>query len=180
MKHMNVVVSAVIVVAVLVAAYAVGLLVRHARMGNSPSGLTATQDFKAKVDRQMPGERHARAADGNTPEQIRLQRVATLEKMKHMTEEEKRRFTEEQVRKRFGAGKPRTHEMSPKERAEMVRQQILPDDANQAPAAQKGESQTTSGQQPQTTPNPGNTTTQQKPGQTPEKGGSEPNKAGQG
>jgi hypothetical protein len=180
MKHMNIVVSVIIIAAVLVAAYAVGLLVRHARMHDNQSGLAATEDFKAKMGQQMPGERYPRGADGNTPAQVRQQREQMLEAMKHMTDEEKHRFTEEQVRKRFGAGKPRVHEMSPKQRAETVRQQVVPEDANQAPKAQKGEPQTTAGQQPQTTPNPGNTATPQKPEQTPGQGGSEPKKAGQG
>jgi len=173
MKHMNIVVSAIIIAAVLVAAYAVGLLVRHARM-HGLSGPTAAETFKAQVVRQMPGGRYPRGADGNTPAQVRQQREQTLEKMKHMTEEEKHQFTEEQVRKRFGAGKPRVHEPSPKEVARTTQQrQIQLQDANQAPAASKGEPQTTAGQPPQTAPNPAPPATQQKPEQTPQPGGSE-------
>lgn len=160
MKHMNVVVSVIIIAAVLVTAYAVGLLVRHARMHDRQSGLVTNEDFKAKVAQQLPGERYPRGTDANMAAQIRQQREQKLEEMKHMTKEEKHRLTEEEVRKRFSAAaKGQTGELSPAER-EKMRQQVRPEDANQAPATRTGEPQN--------------------PGQTPGQGDAEPNKAGKG
>jgi hypothetical protein len=173
MKHMNIVVSAIIIAAVLVAAYAVGLLVRHIRTQNNQSGSLAASvaedaaTLQARTEQQAPGGRRPRRAEGPTPEQIRQEREQLLEKMKTMTEEEKRKYTEEQVRKRFSAAgdKGQSPKMSPQERERMMqKRQILPE----------GEKPQTAGTQPPASGGDPNAA-QQTPTQT-----SEPNKAGQG
>jgi hypothetical protein len=169
MRHMNIVVSVIIIAAVLVAAYAVGLLVRHIRTQNNPSGSLAASvaedaaTLQARTEQQAPGARRPRRAEGPTPEQIRQEREQLLEKMKTMTEEEKRKYTEEQVRKRFSAAGDKGQ--SPKERERMMqKRQILPE----------GEKPQTAGTQPPASGGDPNAA-QQTPTQT-----SEPNKAGQG
>lgn len=105
MKHANIVVSIVIAAAVLVAAYAVGLLVRHARTPDRPRAVE-TEDltaFKAQVAEQSPGGVNAAGADANLAAQLQQEREQMLQKMKNMTDEEKRRFTKEQVLNRFSA-----------------------------------------------------------------------------
>ncbi|MBN1506740.1 MAG: hypothetical protein JW955_07835 [Sedimentisphaerales bacterium] len=134
MKHMNIVISAIVIAAVLVAAYAVGLLVRHVRTQNDQSGLLAAsvaEDAAARqagAEQQAPGVKRARRAEGPTPEQVRQQREQLLEKMKTMTEEEKRKYMEEEVRKRFGTnrGKGQSRALSPQdqERTLQKRRQI--------------------------------------------------------
>ena len=102
-----------------------------------------------------------------------------LEKMKNMTEEEKRRFTEEQVRTRFSAagGRGQSRKMSPEERAKMLEKwQTLSEEEKRAFGARIAESEPAPGQPPQPPANAGTTPAQQSPGS----GGSEPNKAGKG
>jgi hypothetical protein len=133
MKHMNIVISAIVIAAVLIAAYAVGLLVRHARTHNDQSGSLAASiaedaALQAKAGQQAPGSRRPHQ-EGPTPEQVRQQREQLLEKMKTMTEEEKRKYTEEEVRKRFGTGdRGPSRKLSPQERERLMqkRRQMLP------------------------------------------------------
>jgi len=181
MKHMNIVVSIIIAAAVLVAAYAVGLLVRHARTPDSHAVLV-TEDsaaFKARVAQQLPGGSSARGADGNLPAEIRQQREQMLEKMKTMTEEEKRKFTQEQVRNRFSAAgrKGRSRTLSPDELAKMMqKRQAMSEEERRAFDARMEESQPAPGEPPQAPSIVESPTTPR----SPEPGGSEPNKAGQG
>lgn len=196
MKYMNIVVSVIIVAAVLVAAYAVGLLVRHARMHDRQPGppAVATEDpatVKAMMEQQRPGGRRASTADANMPAQIKAKREEMAEKMKNMTEEEKRRFTEEQVRSHLGAagGRGRFRELSPEERQKIMRQwQALSGEEKKAFEAQMGMSQEATGEPPQapsdakgtTTPQNPEQNSEQNPGPSPGQSGSEPGKAGQG
>ncbi len=108
MKHMNVVITVIIAAAVLVAAYGVGLLVRHARTPDRQSGPAGTLTenpaiLKMRLAQQSPGGRLAGSADSNQAARIQQERALMLEKTKNMTKEEKRRFMEEQARDRFSA-----------------------------------------------------------------------------
>lgn len=103
MKHMNIVVSVIIAAAILVAAYAVGLLVRHAR---TPDGqlesaavtpIESPATLKARVAQQLPGGGSAGAADANLAARSQQEREQMLERMKGMTKEEKQRFTMEEA-----------------------------------------------------------------------------------
>ncbi len=109
MKHMNIVVSVIIAAAILVAAYAVGLLVRYARTsGQSGSAVAVPIEnpaaLQSKVAQQSPGGRPAGGADANLAAKARQESERMREQMKGMTKEQKQRFTTEQARKRFGAG----------------------------------------------------------------------------
>jgi predicted RND superfamily exporter protein len=192
MKHMKVVVFVIIVAAVLIAAYAVGLLVRHARMNDKQTGQdTATQDLQAQMGQQSPGGRYPHATDEKTLTQVRQQREQTLEKVKNMTEEEKRRFIDKQVRDRFSVsgGREKSRKMSPEDREKLMQKvQAMTEEEKKTLGAQSSEPQATGGQEPQASPGAESTGTQQNSekssepgsGQTPGQGGSEPSKAGQG
>ena len=196
MKYMNIVVSVVIAAAVLVAAYGVGLLVRHARMHDrqsGPSALTAMNDpatVKAVTDKQRPGGQAGRAADPNLAAKTKAEREKMLEKMKNMTEEEKRRFIEEQVRGQVGhAGdRGKLRELSADERAKiMSKWQTMSEEEKKAfqtrmersvePGNPPQTPPETSGATPQETPNQ---SSEPKPEPSPEPSGSEPGKADQG
>jgi len=196
MKYMNIVVSVIIAAAVLVVAYGVGRIVRHARMQDKqpgPSAITAADDpatMKAMMDKQRPGGQAGSTADPNLTAKLKAEREKMLEKMKNMTEEEKRRFMEEQVRSHVGAtgGRGRFRELSPDERNKITRQwQTMSDEEKKAFQAQTGMSPEAD-KPPQTPSEASGTTTQQKPdpsseenpGPSPEQGGSEPGKADQG
>jgi hypothetical protein len=196
MKYMNIVVSIVVAAAVLVAAYGVGLLVRHARMHDKqsgPSAIAAADDpaaVKAMMDKQRPGGQAGHATDPNLTAKLKAEREKMLEKMKNMTEEEKHRFIEEQVRSHVGgtSGRGRFRELSPEERDKIMRKwQTMSEEEKKAFEAQTGMSPE-AGNSPQTPSEVSGTTTQQKPdqssGQSPgpssEPGGSEPGKADQG
>jgi len=197
MKYMNIAVSVIIAAAVLIAAYAVGLLVRHARTHDrqpGPPAVTTNEDpatVKAMMEQQRPGGRRASTADANMPAQVKAKREEMAKKMKNMTEEEKRRFTEEQVRSHLGpaGGRGRFRELSPEERQKiMQRWQTLSGEDKKAFEAQMGMSPEAAGEPPQAPSDAKDTTTQQNPEQTSEQGAgpgpgqsdSEPNKAGQG
>jgi len=184
MKHMNIVVSVIIAGAVLVAAYAVGLLVRHMRTpdGRLESAAVApTEDpaaLKARVAQQSPGGRNASGADSNLPAEVQRQREQMLEKMKNMTEEEKRRFVEQEVRNRFSAadGRGGSRKISPEEREKMLQKwKSLSEGQKRAFDARAAEPEPAPEGPPQAPANAGSATTQQ----SPQPGGSEPNKAGQ-
>lgn len=98
MKSSNTIVTVVVIAAVLVAAYAVGMLIHQARTGNSPSGNEANN---VTVMPHGPGT--GRTQD--SPEaraKLKEKRAEALEKMESATEEQKAQFRE-QVRERFGA-----------------------------------------------------------------------------
>ncbi len=172
MKHMNIVVSVIIAAAVLVAAYGVGLLVRHARMDGQ---LTATESpgaRKAGMGRHSP-------ADSNLAAQTRQKREQMLEKVKTMSPEEKRRLMDEQVRSRFDAGgKGQSHKMSPEEREKIAEKwQSLSEQGKKGAAdARIAESKPASSEQTQAPANAEGAVTPE----SPDPGGSEPNKAGKG
>lgn len=102
MKYMNAIVSVIIAAAVLIAAYAIGLLVRRARIPDSPPG-TAAAPNEVTTDPRMalplPGRIPARSDDAEARATIRQQQEELLAKSKNMTEEEKQQFRE-QIRSR--------------------------------------------------------------------------------
>jgi len=172
MKHMNIVVSIVIAAAVLVVAYGVGRLVRHARTDrlSGPSAVTATDDpatVKGMMDKQRPGGQAGRTADPNLAAQAKAEKEKMLEAMKNMTEEEKHRYIEEQVRSQVGGtgNRKQLRELSPEERAKIMSKW-------QAVSGDKKTIQTPAGSPPKAgepaqTPSDGSdTTTQEKPDQS--------------
>ncbi len=183
MKHMNIVVSVIIAAAILVAAYAVGLLVRHAR---TPDGqlesaavtpIESPATLKARVAQQLPGGGSAGAADANLAARSQQEREQMLERMKGMTKEEKQRFTMEEARKHFGAGGTRSEprKMSPEEREKMLQKwQRMSEEEKRASDARPAESEPAQGEPPQAPANAEGTATQQ----SSEPNGAEPNKAG--
>jgi hypothetical protein len=139
MKYTNVIVSILIVAAVLVAAYAIGLLVRQARMEDvqpqaSVVEHTDTADTEAKmgIERQLPGARPAQPLE--SPAQLKDKREQTVKAMSNRTEEEKRQLTTKQVRSRFSAaGKGRNRNLSPGEREKVMQKwQSLSEEEKQA------------------------------------------------
>jgi hypothetical protein len=179
MKHMNTIVSVIIAAAILVAAYGVGLLVRHAR---TPSGqheraaVMPTESpaaIKARIAQQLPGG-SARGGDSKLSAEVEQKNRQMLEKM---TDEEKRRFTEEQVRSHFsGAGKGRYRNMSPEEREKMQQKwQRMSEEQKRLLDARTVGSGPAPGVPPQPAAGAGSAPTPQKSAP----GGSEPNKAGQ-
>ncbi len=102
MKLSNTVVSAIVIVAVLVSAYALGLLIRQARTGGSR--VQAPAEVNTAVASHGPGEGRTK----DTPEErakIKDQKAQALEKMKAATPEEKQKFRE-QVRQQMGSRPP--------------------------------------------------------------------------
>ncbi len=95
MKTSNTVVSAIVIAAVLVFAYGVGLLIRQARTGSSPGRTPADVNEAA----QRLGPRTPRAMD--TPAaraKVKKERTEALEKMKAATDEEKAKFREKVIK----------------------------------------------------------------------------------
>jgi len=103
MKSSNTVATIIIVVAVLIAAYAVGLLVRQARVGRSQP--VASEANEAVIRQGTAKLSHAPGAGRaqGTPEQraqLKDQRAQALEKMAAATPEQKEQFRQ-QVREHF-------------------------------------------------------------------------------
>jgi hypothetical protein len=88
MKASNTVVTVIVIAAVLVFAYGVGLLIRQARTGGSHAPVSTEVN-----DAQRMGPRTPETKD--TPEaraRIKEERAKAIEKMKSLTEEEKEKF----------------------------------------------------------------------------------------
>lgn len=99
MKQTNMIITIITIATVLVAAYAIGLLIRQARMSAKTDDIATTAQIQAR--QQLP----ARGGSRQVQTDDLAQKEAMLEKMKNMTEEEKRKFAEEQVLKRVDAGR---------------------------------------------------------------------------
>jgi hypothetical protein len=103
MKSSNTIVTVVVIAAVLIAAYGVGLLIHQARMGDSSS--PATTDANSLQRGQEAAKSAPAPGSGQTkdsPEiraQVKESHAEMLEKMESATEEEKAKF-KEQVRQR--------------------------------------------------------------------------------
>ncbi|MEN6427160.1 MAG: hypothetical protein ABFE13_17535 [Phycisphaerales bacterium] len=104
MKSSNTVVTIVVVGAVLVAAYAVGMLIRQAKTGNSSSSSSATEVNDARL-REAKANLSHEPGTGRTKEtqeakaELKEKRAQFLEKMESATEEEKAQIRE-QIRQR--------------------------------------------------------------------------------
>ena len=124
MKSINIIVSVIVVAAVLLAAYAVGLFIRQGRIENQRDELRTvdapgeTARSEAAVGDAQPGPSHVRRSADVDPKQIKEARARQLEKMDNLTEEEKQEFRE-RIRSRFGSSK-RFQNMPPAEREKMV------------------------------------------------------------
>ncbi len=165
MKVSNTVVSVIVVAAVLVFAYGVGLLIRQARMGGAHRPAPAEVNDAASARR--PGPMSARTKD--TPEErarLKQEKAKAIEKMESRTQEEKEKFREQVVQQVGGRrGGKRRQGLSPQEQqTQTIQTPNQPEsgrpheDAN-TPASQDGGAKA----QPST-----------------EKGSSEPGKAGPG
>ncbi len=105
MKHLNVVVFVVAAAAVLVAAYAVGLLVRQARTPNvePPSQEVSEPNAVTSQDAVAASRRAGRGSKEPTEEEraaARQARAEQLAKMQNLTDEEKQQFRDE-IRQQF-------------------------------------------------------------------------------
>jgi hypothetical protein len=121
MKLANTVVSVLVIAAVLVFAYGVGLLVRQARTGGSRSPSSVAEANDAAAARRMTMSSHGPGASRtkDVPEErtrLREEKAKTLEKMNSMTEEEKEKFRN-QVRRQVGGrrGSKGVSNLSPEE-----------------------------------------------------------------
>jgi hypothetical protein len=170
MRLSNTVVSVLVVTAVLVFAYGMGLLIRQMRTGGSHNR-SATEANDAVAARRTaispPGPGAAQAKD--TPEErtrLKEEKAQAIEKMSSLTEEQKEKFRS-QVRKQVGGRRS---------------SKGLQDVAPQQRAAQKirGQSQSEAGRQKEDVNAPAlqGESTNTKP--STDKAGSEPGKAGPG
>jgi hypothetical protein len=150
MKLSNTVVSVIVIAAVLVSAYAMGLLIRQVRTGGhvaQPPSAGNEAPAGAKVP-HGPGE--ARTKD--TPQertQLKEEKAQAIEKMSSLTEEQKEKFRS-QVRQQVGGQRPskgRQDLPPPQRQAPRIKVQSPSETAGQkedvnAPAA-RGESTNT-------------------------------------
>ncbi len=119
MKQMSTVTTVIIAAAVLVAAYAIGLLVREIRMGHAPTGEDVAV-LEHGVDPHRPGTGEPRSVKAPNPSETREERAKALKKMSNLTEEEKQRFRD-QVRESVSpSGEERNRSPMMKQREEMM------------------------------------------------------------
>ena len=115
MKLSNTMVSAIVIGAVLVSAYAIGLLIREVRTGTRPAA-PAAETSEAAAPRPGPGT----AATKDTPAeraQVREARTKTLEKMGALTKEEQEQFKDKVIKQVGGRrGSKGPGGLSPEER----------------------------------------------------------------
>jgi len=128
MKQANVVASVILAAAVLLAAYAIGRLIRQARISTpEPQQQVVAEPNDANDrDAMVASQRINRRRKELTPEEkaaLKAERAATLEQTKNLTEEDKLRLRDElrqQLRSKQGerGGVPR---LSPEELASISR-----------------------------------------------------------
>jgi len=165
MKASNAVVSVIVIAAVLVAAYALGLLIRQARTGSSH--VSPVREVNDTVVAPRTGPRAASTKD--SPEErtrLKEEKAKAIEKMNSSTEEQKEKFRS-QVRKQVGGG-----------RSGQGLPNVSPE--QQQTRKTKAQRQSETGQKPADTnsPTPQGDGTSTKP--STDKAGSEPGKAGPG
>jgi len=125
MKYANIIVFAIVAAAALVAAYAIGLLVRQARMRPGPAhhqvAVAANDVTTAEARPEGYGPGRGRRFLEDPPPETAEERAEMLEQMSNLTEEEQEQFRQ-QVRERFGPGGRQTQadELGAKRRAQMV------------------------------------------------------------
>jgi len=91
MKRMSTVTTVIIAAAVLVAAYAIGVLVREIRMSRAPAGSDAAVADQGTTP-PGPGTGRARFVKSTDPVEIRQEKEKALKQMSNLTEEQKERF----------------------------------------------------------------------------------------
>ena len=100
MKLSNTMVSAIMIGAALVSAYAIGLLIRQVRTGSQPTApVAADANEAARQARMAPGPGGARTND--TPEQraqAKEKKAKMLEKMSAATKEEQEQFKKDVIK----------------------------------------------------------------------------------
>lgn len=97
MKSSKPFVTLVIIAAVLIAAYAVGLLIHQIRVDDSPSG-TDANDAQVRQDTAKLSHAPESGRSKDSPEaraKLKEERAEVLKKMESATEEEKARFREQ-------------------------------------------------------------------------------------
>jgi hypothetical protein len=106
-KYFNVIVSLIVAAAILVAAYSIGLLVRHGRGAadsSAPPAVAGPNEADAAPETAAmprPGQGREGAPEGRTAEEIKQARAEALERMGNLTEEEKQEFRD-RIRQRVG------------------------------------------------------------------------------
>ncbi len=103
MKSSNTVITIVVIAAVLIAAYAVGLVIRQARTGHAPSEASEANEalIREGTAKLSHGPEAGRTRD--TPQartELKEKRAEALQKMETATEAEKEQFRR-QMRERF-------------------------------------------------------------------------------
>lgn len=116
MKVSNTVVTVVVIAAVLIFAYGVGMLIRQARTGGSHA--PPATGAKDAASSQRPGPTAARTKD--TPEErqrLKEERAKDLEKMNAATDEEKAKLRDQVIKQAGGrrGGKKRQALPSPQD-----------------------------------------------------------------
>jgi hypothetical protein len=116
MKLSNSMVSVIMIGAALVSAYAIGLLIRHVRLGSPPAAPVATETTEAAARRPGPDA----ASTKDTPAeraQVREKKAQALEKMSAATREEQEQFKDKVIKQVGGrrGGKP-SGNLAPEER----------------------------------------------------------------
>lgn len=132
MKHLNIVVFVIAAAAVLVAAYAVGLLVRQVRLSHTEpsSQQLAEPNATARRDAVAESRRINRPNTQTGMEErakLKEERAKELAKMQNMTAEEEQQFRDG-IRRQFSAGADRQRQAlspSPERLAEIARRQAL-------------------------------------------------------
>ena len=129
MKHLDVIASVVLAAAVLLAAYAIGRLVRQSRLekGESPSPAIAQPNEAATPDAAEAALPPNRRRPEPTPEEraeIKAERAETLAQVSSLTDEEKLQLRDDmRQRLRSRSGKPgRVPRLSPEELETLSRQ----------------------------------------------------------
>lgn len=103
MKSSNTIVTIVVIAAVLIAAYAVGLVIRQARTGHSPSEASEANEalIREGTAKLSHGPEVGRTQDtSRTRTELKEKRAEALQKMETATEAEKEQFRQ-QMRERF-------------------------------------------------------------------------------
>lgn len=124
MKSINLIVSVIVIAAVLLAAYAVGLLIRQGRIENQRDELRTvdapgqTARSEAAAEDAKPGPSPVRRRTEADAKQIKEARAQQLEKKGNLTDKEKQEFRD-RIRSRFGSSK-RFQNMPPAEREKMI------------------------------------------------------------
>jgi hypothetical protein len=126
MKYFSVIVSLIIAAAILVAAYSVGLLVRHGRGagdGSASPAVTGPNEADAAQEATVtlrPGRGRGAASEGEMAAEIKQARAEELERMGNLTEEEKQEFRD-RIRQRMGGrGGEGTSRLTPEQKREMM------------------------------------------------------------